>query len=123
VTNARETRGAVRGIRMLERAYNTTSVSIFESDGAHALYCTYDCLCLYTTRRITETQTAYDPQREILRMRANTACVSQSARHYKRPKRNANIKHTYIPLTLYLRKGSRGISDIPLRHPCFTKIN
>jgi hypothetical protein len=29
----------------------------------------------------------------------------------------------YIPLTLYPRKGSRGISDIPPRHPHFTKIN
>jgi hypothetical protein len=31
--------------------------------------------------------------------------------------------HTYIPLTLYPRRGSRGISDIPLRHPRFTKIS
>jgi hypothetical protein len=30
--------------------------------------------------------------------------------------------HTYIPLTLYPRRGSRGISDIPLRHPPFIKI-
>jgi hypothetical protein len=30
--------------------------------------------------------------------------------------------HTYIPLTLYLRRGSRGISDIRPSHPCFTKI-
>jgi hypothetical protein len=29
---------------------------------------------------------------------------------------------TYIPLTLYLRRGSRGISDIPPRHPRFTKL-
>jgi hypothetical protein len=29
---------------------------------------------------------------------------------------------TYIPLTLYPRRGSRGISDIPPRHPRFTKI-
>jgi hypothetical protein len=29
--------------------------------------------------------------------------------------------HTYIPLTLYPRTGSRGISDIPPRHPRFTK--
>jgi hypothetical protein len=25
--------------------------------------------------------------------------------------------HTYIPLTLYPRRGSKGISDIPPRHP------
>jgi hypothetical protein len=31
--------------------------------------------------------------------------------------------HTYIPLTLYPRRGSRGISDIPPRHPRFTKIS
>jgi hypothetical protein len=32
--------------------------------------------------------------------------------------------YTYcIPLTLYPRKGSRGISDIPPRHPRFTKIS
>jgi hypothetical protein len=30
--------------------------------------------------------------------------------------------YTYIPLTLYPRRGSRGISDIPPRHPRFTKI-
>jgi hypothetical protein len=28
--------------------------------------------------------------------------------------------YTYIPLTLYLRRGSRGISDIPPRLPRFT---
>jgi hypothetical protein len=31
--------------------------------------------------------------------------------------------HTYIPLTLYPRRGSRGISDIPPRPPRFTKIS
>jgi hypothetical protein len=31
--------------------------------------------------------------------------------------------HTYIPLKLYPRRGSRGISDIPPRHPPFTKIS
>jgi hypothetical protein len=30
--------------------------------------------------------------------------------------------HTYIPLTLYPRRGSSGISDIPPRCPRFTKI-
>jgi hypothetical protein len=29
--------------------------------------------------------------------------------------------HTYISLTLYPRRGSRGISDIPPRRPRFTK--
>jgi hypothetical protein len=29
---------------------------------------------------------------------------------------------SYIPLTLYPRRDSRGISDIPPRRPCFTKI-
>jgi hypothetical protein len=33
------------------------------------------------------------------------------------------LPYTYIPLTLYPRRGSRGISDIPLRHPRFTKIS
>jgi hypothetical protein len=31
--------------------------------------------------------------------------------------------HTYIPLTLYPQRGSRGISDISPRHPLFTKIS
>jgi hypothetical protein len=31
--------------------------------------------------------------------------------------------HTHIPLTLYPRRGSRGISDIPPRLPRFTKIS
>jgi hypothetical protein len=30
--------------------------------------------------------------------------------------------YTYIPLTLYPRRGSKGISDIPPRRPRFTKI-
>jgi hypothetical protein len=30
--------------------------------------------------------------------------------------------HSYIPLTLYHRRSSRGISDIPSRRPRFTKI-
>jgi hypothetical protein len=30
--------------------------------------------------------------------------------------------HTYIPLTLDPRSGSRGVSDIPLRRPRFTKM-
>jgi hypothetical protein len=30
--------------------------------------------------------------------------------------------YTYIPLMLYPRKGSRGISDIPPRRPRFSKI-
>jgi hypothetical protein len=33
------------------------------------------------------------------------------------------ILHTNIPLTLYPRRGSRGISDIPPRRPRFTKNN
>jgi hypothetical protein len=33
------------------------------------------------------------------------------------------IIHTYIPLTLYPRRGSRDISDILPRHPHFTKID
>jgi hypothetical protein len=37
--------------------------------------------------------------------------------------RDYKIIHTYIPLTLYARRGSRGISDIPPRHPRFTKIS
>jgi hypothetical protein len=31
--------------------------------------------------------------------------------------------YTYIPLMLYPRRGSRGISNIPPRHPRFTKIS
>jgi hypothetical protein len=50
----------------------TTSVPILQSDEAHALYCTNDCLCRDATRRITETK---NPQREILRMRANPAFI------------------------------------------------
>jgi hypothetical protein len=33
------------------------------------------------------------------------------------------IIHTYIPLTIYPRRGSRGISNIPPRYPRFTKIS
>jgi hypothetical protein len=31
-------------------------------------------------------------------------------------------EHSFIPLTLYPRRGSRGISDIPLKRPLYTKI-
>jgi hypothetical protein len=31
--------------------------------------------------------------------------------------------HSYIPLTLYPLRGSRGIADIHPRHPRFTKIS
>jgi uncharacterized Zn-finger protein len=34
-----------------------------------------------------------------------------------------SVRDTYIPLTHYPRRGSRGISDIPPRHPRFTKIS
>jgi WD40 repeat protein len=34
-----------------------------------------------------------------------------------------DLQVTYIPLTLYPRRGSRGISDILPRHPRFTKIS
>jgi hypothetical protein len=59
----------------------TNSVPILESGGAHALYCTNDCQNSYAIRRKLKLETAYDPQREILRMRANPACVSKSAWH------------------------------------------
>jgi hypothetical protein len=49
----------------------TTSVSILESDEAHALYFTNVCLCHPATRRIT----AYDQQREILRIPNPRACA------------------------------------------------
>jgi hypothetical protein len=41
------------------------------------------------------------------------------------PSSSTNIIITYIhtPLTLYPRRGSRGISNIPSRHPRFTKIS
>jgi hypothetical protein len=32
------------------------------------------------------------------------------------------VSFTYIPLTLYPRRGSRGVLDIPPRRPRFTKI-
>jgi wyosine [tRNA(Phe)-imidazoG37] synthetase (radical SAM superfamily) len=67
----------VRGICMLERAYNFSAH--FKADGAHAPQCTNDCLYCHTTRRKLKLQTAYDPQREILRMRAKSACVIKPA--------------------------------------------
>jgi hypothetical protein len=57
----------------------TTSVPFLKSDGVHAPSCSNDCLYRHTTLRITETQTAYDPQREILRMRANQVRVTQTS--------------------------------------------
>jgi hypothetical protein len=67
MTNARGTQSAVRGvtpmrdIRMRERAYNYR--------------------LLRFTRKKTKTQTAYDPQREFLRVRANPVCLSKPAWH------------------------------------------
>jgi hypothetical protein len=37
--------------------------------------------------------------------------------------RKVKYIRTYIPLTLYTQRGSRGISDIPQRHPRFAKIS
>jgi hypothetical protein len=37
--------------------------------------------------------------------------------------KNSCILHTYIPLTLYPQRGCRGISNIPPKHPRFTKIS
>jgi hypothetical protein len=56
----------------------STSVHILESGGAHALYCTKDCQYCLATRRKLKLETAYHPQREILRMQANAACVTKS---------------------------------------------
>jgi hypothetical protein len=41
---------------------------------------------------------------------------------YSTHKINKITNNTYIPLTLYSRRGSRGISDIPPRRPRSTKI-
>jgi hypothetical protein len=71
-------RGALCGAsRLREHAYNFSAY--FKVRKAHALNFSNDCLYSYAARRITETQTVYDPQRKILRMRANPACVSISA--------------------------------------------
>jgi hypothetical protein len=72
-------RCAERYIRMRKHTCNFSA--LLETDGAHAPYCTNDCLYRHATRRVTETQTAYDPQRDILRMRAKPACVSKFAWH------------------------------------------
>jgi hypothetical protein len=34
-----------------------------------------------------------------------------------------SLIHIYITLTLYSRRGGKGVSDIPLRRPRFTKIS
>jgi hypothetical protein len=57
----------------------TTSVSILESDGAHAPNCTNDCQYCHATRRKLKLETVYHLQREISRMRAKSACVIKSA--------------------------------------------
>jgi hypothetical protein len=49
----------------------TASMSILESNGTHAPYSTNDCLYSNATRRKLKLETVCDPQREILRMRAN----------------------------------------------------
>jgi hypothetical protein len=59
----------VQSIRMREHAYNFSAHLV--SDLAHAPYCTTDCLHCHATRRKLKLKTAYDPQREILRMRTS----------------------------------------------------
>jgi hypothetical protein len=78
MTNERGTLGAVRGVaRMRERAFNFSAH--FRVGPGVRIVLSNDCLYPYATRRITATQTAYDPQCEILRMRAKPTCVSNSA--------------------------------------------
>jgi hypothetical protein len=57
------------GIRMRERAYNFCA---HFSVVGHAPFCTDNCQYRHATRRKMNLETAYDPQREILRMRAIT---------------------------------------------------
>jgi hypothetical protein len=59
----------------------TISAPILVTDGAHAPYCTDDCQLRHAPRRKLKLETAYHPQREISRMRANPACVIRSAWH------------------------------------------
>jgi hypothetical protein len=47
---------------------------------------------------------------------------SQYTPRYKNKRHFTDNIHTYIPLKLYTRRGSRGILDIPPRRPRFTKI-
>jgi hypothetical protein len=61
-------------IRMRERAYNCLPSAYFR-DGAHEPYSTNDCQYSPATRRKLKLETAYHPQREISRMRANPTCV------------------------------------------------
>jgi wyosine [tRNA(Phe)-imidazoG37] synthetase (radical SAM superfamily) len=65
---------ALRSIRMRERAYN---FSAHFRVGRSA--CTNDCHYCHATRRKLKLKTAYHPQREIARSRANLACESKSA--------------------------------------------
>jgi hypothetical protein len=60
---------------MRERAYN---FSAHFRVGRHAPYCTRtnDFQYCHATRIKLKLETAYHPQREILRMRSNPACVS-----------------------------------------------
>jgi hypothetical protein len=44
--------------------------------------------------------------------------------HHHKPSYDYHVSdYTYIPLSLYHRRGSRDISDIPPRYPRFTKIS
>jgi hypothetical protein len=51
----------------------TNTISILKSDGAYALFCTNDCLYGHETHRKLKFLTAYNPHRDISRMRANSA--------------------------------------------------
>jgi hypothetical protein len=65
----------VRGIRMRERVYN---FSVYFGVGrTHRILLTIVYTVMHTLRKLKH-ETAYDPQREILRMRANPTCVSKS---------------------------------------------
>jgi hypothetical protein len=78
---------------MRELAYN---FSAHYRDGrrARATYCTNDCLVRHATLSITETQTAYDPQREILR--AIPACENNLRGTIKTPLGQIFSSHCYL---------------------------
>jgi hypothetical protein len=66
------------------------------------------------------------PRDEVLFAIEGPAVMKRSALLLSEFKVTINLQayiHKYIPLTLYPRRGRRGISNIPPRHPRLTKMS
>jgi hypothetical protein len=84
--------------------------------------------CLLCSRDLQWYTTNWQSTVKLVKSRGKAKTALDLIMNFYKKKRNLYNKeseyiHSYIPLTLYPLRGSRGVSDIPPRHPRFTKIS